>query len=119
VPPDSAVRQPSALYKRHRFPGELISHAVWLSSRLLLSLRDFEDLLAECGIAVSCETIRRWCRKFGATSAEVGRRRCPRPGDTWHCDEVQLKISGTRLWLGRAVDQDGVVLDVLVQARRN
>jgi putative transposase len=113
------VHQPSALYKRHRFPGEIISHAVWLYYRFLLSYRDVEELLAERGIAVSYETVRRWCRKFGATYADGVRRRRPRPGDKWHCDEVQLKINGRKYWLWRAVDQEGIVLDILVQARRN
>jgi putative transposase len=113
------VRQPPSLYKRHRFPGEIISHAVWLYFRFLLSYRDVEELLAERGIAVSYETVRRWCRKFGPTFADGVRRRRPRPGDKWHLDEVQLKINGQRHWLWRAVDQDGVVLDILVQRRRN
>jgi putative transposase len=113
------MRQPSALYKRHRFPGELVSHAVWLSYRFLLSYRHVEELLAERGIAVSYETVRRWCRKFGQTFADGVRRRRPRPGDKWHLDEVQLKINGQKHWLWRAVDQQGVVLDILVQERRN
>jgi putative transposase len=113
------VRQPSLLYKRHRFPGELISHAVWLYFRFLLSYRAVEELLAERGIAVSYGTIRQWCRKFGSTFADGLRRRRPRPGDKWHGDEVQLKINGRKHWLRRAVDQDGIVLDILVQARRN
>jgi putative transposase len=104
---------------RHRFPGEIISHAVWLYFRFLLSYRDVEELLAERGIAVSYETIRRWCRKFGSTFADGVRRRRPRPGDKWHLDEVQLKINGRRYWLWRAVDQEGIVLDILVQPRRN
>jgi putative transposase len=112
------VQQPSALYKRHRFPGESISHAVWLYYPFLLSYRDVEELLAERGIAVSDETIRRWCRKFGPTFADRVRRRA-RPGDKWHLDEVQLKINGRKHWLWRAVDQDGTVLDILVQERRN
>ncbi len=74
------MHQPSALYKRHRFPGEIISHAVWLYYRFLLSYRDVEELLAERGIAVSYETVRRWCRKFGQTYADGVRRRHPRPG---------------------------------------
>jgi putative transposase len=78
------VQQPSSLYERHRFPGELISHAVWLSYRFWLSYRDVAELLAERGIVVSHETIRHWCRKFGATYADGVRRRRPRPGDTWH-----------------------------------
>jgi len=113
------VLQPSPLYRRHRFPGELISHAVWLYYRFLLSYRDVEELLAERGIAVSYETIRRWCRKFGPAFANGLRRRRPRPGDKWHMDEVQLKINGRKHWLWRAVDQDGIVLDILVQSRRN
>src|SRR5215213_8216829 len=113
------MRQPSSLYKRHRFPGEIISHAVWLYYRFLLSYRDVEELLAERGITVSYETVRRWCRKFGQTFANGLRRRRPRLGDKWHVDEVQLKINGKKHWLWRAVDQDGVVLDILVQERRN
>ena len=99
--------------------GEIISHAVWLYYRFLLSYRDVEELLAERGIAVSYETVRRWCRKFGPAFADGVRRRRPRPGDKWHCDEVQLKISGRKHWLWRAVDQAGIVLDLLVQERRN
>jgi putative transposase len=113
------VRQPAALYKRHRFPGEIISHAEWLYYRFLLSYLDVEELLAERGIAVSYETIRRWCQKFGQTFADGLRRRRPSAGDKWHVDEVQLKINGRRHWLWRAVDQDGIVLDILVQSRRN
>ena len=113
------MRQPSSLYKRHRFPGEIISHAVWLYYRFLLSYRDVEELLAERGIAVSYETVRRWCRKFGQAFADGVRRWRPRPGDKWHVDEVQLKINGRKHWLWRAVDQEGVVLDILVQERRN
>src|SRR5215204_2839439 len=111
--------QPSPLYKRHRFPGEIISHAVWLYFRFLLRYRDVEDLLAERGIAVSYETVRRWCLRVGQPFADGVRRRRPRPGDTWHLDEVPLKIDGRRHWLWRAVDQAGVVLDILVQPRRN
>ena len=111
--------QPASLYKRHRFPGETISHAVWLYCRALLSYRDVEELLAERGITVSYETVRRWCVKFGQTFADGVRRRRARPGDKWHVDEVQLKINGRKHWLRHAVDQDGMVLDILVQARRN
>jgi putative transposase len=113
------VRQIGSLYKRHRFPGAIISHAVWLYYRFLLSYRDVEELLAERGLAVSYETVRRWCVKFGPPFADGVRRRRPRPGDKWHLAEVQLKINGRKHWLWRAVDQDGVVLDILVQARRN
>jgi putative transposase len=112
------VRPSASLYKRHRFPGEVISHAVWLYYRFLLSYRDVEDLLSERGIAVSDESIRRWCRTFGQTFADGVRRR-PRPGDTWHLDEVVLKTNGQRHWLWRAVDQEGIVLDILGQERRN
>ncbi|MDQ3703457.1 MAG: IS6 family transposase [Chloroflexota bacterium] len=113
------MHQPSSLYRRHRFPGEIISHAVWLYYRFLLSYRDVEELLAERGIAVTCETVRQWCRKFGQGFADRVRRRRPRPGDKWHLDEMVLKINGQRHYLWRAVDQAGVVLDILVQHRRN
>jgi putative transposase len=78
-----------------------------------------EELLAERGIPASYETVRRWCQKYGPAFADALRRRRPRPGDRWHLDEVQLKINGRRHWLWRAVDQAGVVLDILVQPRRN
>lgn len=106
-------------YKRHRFPSEIISHCVWLYHRFGLSLREVEELLAERGVAVTYEAIRLWCRKFGPVFAAGLQRRRPRPGDKWHLDEVQLKINGRKHWLWRAVDQDGLVLDILVQARRN
>ncbi len=77
-------------YKRHRFPAEIISRSVWLYYRFSLSYRDVEELLAERGITVSHETVRRWCRKFGPTFADGLRRRRPRPGDRWHMDEAQL-----------------------------
>jgi putative transposase len=94
-------------------------HAVWLYFRFHLSFRDVQDLLAERGIVVSHETIRQWCAKFGATFAAGLRRRRVRAGDKWHLDEVALKIRGKRHWLWRAVDQYGVVLDILVQERRD
>jgi putative transposase len=106
-------------YKRHRFPGEIISHAVWLYYRFSLSHRDVEELLFERGIIVSYEAIRKWCRKFGQDYANQLRRRRSRPGDKWHLDEVFLTINGDRHYLWRAVDQDGNVLDILVQSRRN
>ena len=111
--------QPSSLYRRHRFPGEVISHAVWLYYRILLSYPDVEELLAERGVTVSYETIRRWCRRFGQICEDGPRRRRLGAGDKWHVDEVQLKINGCKHWLWRAVDQEGMVLDVLVQSRRN
>jgi putative transposase len=114
--PPTATPNP---YKRHRFPGEIISHAVWLYYRFSLSHRDVEELLFERGIMVSYEAIRKWCRKFGQGYANQLRRRRPRPGDKWHLDEVLLTIHGDRHYLWRAVDQDGNVLDILVQSRRN
>jgi putative transposase len=106
-------------YKNHRFPAEIISHAVWLYFRFCLSYRDVEELLFARGVIVTYETIRQWCRKFGQAYANQLRRRRPRPGDKWHLDEVFLTINGTRHYLWRAVDQEGHVLDILVQSRRN
>jgi putative transposase len=106
-------------YKRHRYPPELIAHAVWLYFRFALSYRDVEELLAERGVVVSYETIRQWCRKFGQPYANALRRRRPRPGDKWHLDEVFIRINGQTHYLWRAVDQDGNILDILVQRRRN
>ncbi len=106
-------------FKGHRFPVEIISHAVWLYFRFSLSLRDVEDILAERGITVSYETINEWCKKFGRHFANDLRRRRYRPGDRWHLDEVYIKIRGKLHYLWRAVDQHGEVLDVLVQSRRN
>ena len=106
-------------YHGYRFPPEIIAHAVWLYFRFHLSFRDVQDLLAERGIIVSHEAIRQWCTKFGAAFASGLRRRRARPGDKWHLDEVLLKICGKRHWLWRAVDQHGVVLDILVQSRRD
>jgi len=103
----------------HRFPGEIISHGVWLYYRFTLSYRDVEELLFERGITVSHEAIRKWCRKFGQQYANQLRHRRPRPGDKWHLDEVFLTINGERHYLWRAVDQDNNVLDILVQSRRN
>ncbi len=106
-------------YKRHRFPPEIIAHAVWLYFRFALSYRDVEELLAERGVIVTYETVRQWCRKFGQVYAHGLRRRRPRPGDKWHLDEVFIAINGATHYLWRAVDQDGNVLDILVQSRRN
>lgn len=92
---------------------------IWLYHTFCLSFRDVELLLAERGVVISYETIRRWCRKFAQTFANRLRRRRPRPGDHWHLDEVFIRINGVQHYLWRAVDQDGVVLDVLVQSRRN
>jgi len=106
-------------YKRHRFPPEVIAHAVWLYFRFALSYRDVEELLAERGIVLTYETVRQWCRKFGQSYANALRRRNPRPGDKWHLDEVFIRINGCQHYLWRAVDQDGTVLDILVQSRRD
>src|SRR3954470_3876937 len=106
-------------YAGYRFPGEVISHAVWLYFRFPLSLRMVEEMLAARGIDVSHETVRQWARKFGQGFANQIRRRLPGPGDKWHLDEVCLMIGGKKHWLWRAVDQNGVVLDVLVQSRRD
>src|ERR1700739_3395785 len=112
--------QPDPHY-RHRFPAEIISHAVWLHHVFSLSLRDVELLLAERGIVVSYETVRRWRKKWGASFAAPLRRRRPRPrlGDKWPMDEVFIRIQGVQHYLWRAVDQNGVVLDIHVQIRRN
>jgi putative transposase len=107
------------LYARHRFPPEVISHAVWLYFRFPLSLRMIEEMLAARGILISHETVRQWAMKFGQTFAHQMRRRQPMPGDKWHLDEVAINIAGRRHWLWRAVDQHGLVLDILVQSRRD
>jgi putative transposase len=106
-------------YKRHRFPAEIISHCVWLYFRFCLSYRDVEELMAARGIILTYEAVRYWCRKFGQAYAHQLRRRRPQPGDKWHLDEVFLTIHGERHYLWRAVDQDGYVLDILVQRPRN
>ncbi len=106
-------------YKRHRFPPEVIRHAVWLYFRFTLSLRDVEELMAQRGVEVSYETIRCWTLKFGRLFAYNLRRSRPRPTGRWHLDEMVVKISGRRMFLWRAVDDEGEVLDMLVQERRN
>jgi transposase-like protein len=106
-------------YHGYRFPPEIISHAVWLYYRFCLSFRDVEDLLAKRGVIVSHETIRQWSRKFGAEYARKLKRREGRLGDTWHLDELFVMIQGERQYLWRAVEQDGDVIDILVQSRRN
>src|SRR5918992_2809259 len=106
-------------YAGYRFPPEVISHAVWLYFRFPLSLRMVEEMLAARGIIVSHESVRQWERKFGQDFANRIRRRLPAAGDKWHLDEVVLKIAGKKHWLWRAVDQDGIVLDILVQSRRD
>ncbi len=116
---DGGIKTLPNPHYRHRFPAEIISHAVWLYHVFSLSFRDVELILAERGVIVSYETIRRWCLKFDASFANKLRRRRPRPGDTWHPDEVFIRIQGELHYLWRAVDQDGVVLDILVQSRRD
>ena len=106
-------------YKHYRFPADIISHGVWLYYRFCLSYRDVEELLFARGIMVTYETIRQWCRTFGQDYANQLRRRRPRPGNKWHLDEVFLTINGAQHYLWRAVDQEGYVLDILVQSRRN
>jgi len=106
-------------YAGHRFPAEVISYAVWLYFRFPLSLRMVEEMLAARGIIVSHETVRQWARKFGQDFANQIRRRLPMAGDKWHLDEVAVKIASKKHWLWRAVDQDGTVLDILVQSRRD
>ncbi len=106
-------------YRGYRFPPEIISHAVWLYHRFCVSFRDAEDLLAQRGITVSYEAIRLWCLKFGPEYARGLKRRQGRLGDTWHLDEVFITIQGERQYLWRAVDQDGDVIDILVQPRRD
>ena len=113
------MKRSGSLYKRHRFPPEIIQHAVWLYYRFNLSSRDIEDLLAERGIAVSYESIRLWCIKFGSKYAKRLRRRHQGYGDTFFIDEVFVKIQGKQHYLWRAVDQDGEVVDVFLQARRD
>ena len=106
-------------YGGYRFPPEIIQQAIWLYLRFTLSLRDVEDLLAERGVALSYETVRRWVNHFGPMIAADLRKRRLKPHTTWHLDEVYLKIDGRMVYLWRAVDAEGEVLDVLVQSKRN
>src|SRR5215208_961153 len=106
-------------YARHQFPAEIIRHAVWLYLRFTLSYRDVEELLAERGVETSYESIRRWVLKFGALFAHNLRRLRPRPTGRWHLDEMVVSIQGQRMYLWRAVDSEGEVLDLLVQSKRD
>jgi putative transposase len=106
-------------YKRHRFPAEIISHGVWLYVRCCLSYRDVEELMGARGVILTYEAVRYWGRKFGQAYANQLRHRRPRPGDKWHLDEMSLTINKERHDLWRAVDQEGHVLDILVQRRRD
>jgi putative transposase len=106
-------------YDRHRFPPEVIRHAIWLYARFTLSYRDVEELLAKRGFDVSYETVRQWVHKFGPAFARNLRRLRPRPADTWHLDEMVVLIQGRRMYLWRAVDSEGEILDLLVQPKRD
>ena len=106
-------------YRGHRFPAEIISHTVCLYFRFAPSYRDVEEIMAVRGVTLTYETVRHWCRKLGQTYANGLRRRTPRPGDRWHMDEVFIRVNGRTHYLWRAVDQEGEVLDILVQSRRD
>ncbi|WP_037461238.1 IS6 family transposase [Skermanella stibiiresistens] len=106
-------------YARHQFPPAVIQHAVWLYLRFTLSYRDVEDLLAERGLDVSYETVRRWVLKFGPAIARYLRQLRAKPSPRWHLDEMVVRVSGRRMYLWRAVDDEGEVLEVLIQRRRN
>ena len=112
------MRETTSSYSGHRFPAEVISHAVWLYHRFSLSFRDVEDLLAERGVQVSYETIRRWSQRLGAEHARRLKKR-ERPNDIWHLDEMFIRINGEQHDLWRAVDQEGDTIDILVQKRRD
>jgi len=109
----------SISFARHQFPPDIIRHVVWLYLRFTLSYRDVEDMLAERGLDLTYETVRRWVTKFGPLFARELRRRRPRPTSRWHMDEMAITIAGKRYWLWRAVDDEGEVLDILVQSRRD
>ena len=113
------MKHPVTQYKRHRFPPEIIQYAVWPYYRFNLSHRDVEDLLARRGVLVTHESIRFWCNKFGPHYAHRLRRRHRGYGDTLFIDEVFVRIQGRQRYLWRAVDQDGEVVDVLLQERRD
>ncbi|MBV9859395.1 MAG: IS6 family transposase [Alphaproteobacteria bacterium] len=110
---------PELSYRRHQFPATVIQHAIWLYLRFTLSYRDVEELLAERGLDVSYETVRRWVLKFGPLIARRLRQGRPRPSGKWHLDEMVVRIGGKRMYLWRAVDHEGEVLDMLVQRRRD
>src|SRR6266404_2649937 len=115
----SEMNASESLYYRHRFPSEIISHCVWLYFRFSLSFPDVEEILAMRGVILTYEIVREWCLKFGQTYANRLRHKSPQSGDRWHLDEVFLKINGRPHYLWRAADQDGDVLDILVQSRRD
>lgn len=107
------------LYHRHRFPPEIISYCIWLYNTFSLSYRDIEKMMLYRGVCVTYEAIRYWCRKFSQTFANQIRRRRPQTGHKWHLDEMRVLIKGKVFWLWRAVDEEGNVLDILMQSRRN
>ncbi len=109
----------SISYARHQFPPDVIRHAVWLYLRFTLSYRDVEEMLAERGLDLTYETVRRWVTKFEPLFARELRKRRPRPTSRWHRDEMVVTIAGRRHWLWRAVDDEGEVLDILIQSRRD
>jgi len=109
----------TSIYSRHRFHPYIIKRAVWMYFRFNLSFRDVEELMLERGVDVSYETIRRWVDKFGSTYAKRIKARTEAPSPVWHLDEVYTKINGRMVYLWRAVDEEGTVLDVVVQRRRN
>jgi putative transposase len=106
-------------FKRHRFPPDVIRSSIWLYGRFTLSLRDVEEMFAERGLDVSYETVRRWFLKFGSIVAANLKQARPKPSDHWHLDEMAVVIRGQRRWLWRAVDNEGEVLDFVVQRRRD
>ena len=106
-------------FKRHRFPADVIRHAVWLYFRFTLSLRDVEEMMAQRGIEVSYETIRCWTIKFGPQFARALRKRRPAPSPRWHLDEMVCNVRGRRMYLWRAVDDEGEVLDLVMQRQRD
>jgi putative transposase len=108
----------SLSYRGHRFPACIIQHAIWLYLRFTLSYRDVAELLAERGVNLSYETIRRWVLKFGPAIARGLRQRRSQPSDRWHLDEMVVRIAGRRMYLWRAVDHEGEILDLLIQPRR-
>jgi len=109
----------SERYRRHRFPIEVVEHCVWLYFRFSLSFRNIEEMMAVRGVRVTYETVREWCRKFGALYAAQLRKSRPCIGSKWHLDEVFLKMNGVQHYLWRAVDQNGVTIDILVQPKRD
>jgi len=109
----------SPFYSGYRFPSDIIQRAIWLYLRFTLSYRDVEELLAERGVEVSYETIRRWVLTFGPVIAHQLRARRPKPHSRWHLDEMSVRMGGKQMYLWRAVDAEGEVLEVLVQAKRD